>query len=297
MQMFTVPDGVRAIIPAFQLDNAGEPRGDLAPLLAVLLPAGVDGWELWTWLTSPTSLLSGDIPDPTRCPVVDPARLTGARTTTLTRMGVWRRVYESKWGYDEFHLGSGGDSRFAPFKDSAGTPVPTLYLAESDVAALLETVFHDLEPTGRRLIYEAHLRERSIVTVALPKPAFLLDLRDPELARLGVARSEVASLPPEPERLDSSQAPGVTSLTRSLWTLARPSSPCPDRNVFAERHLSVDSVWGAHIVQRTGAGVAIPNSSAARDAITCRAVAVPDASCCARPAGVKHCEPVNASWR
>lgn len=66
MQMFTVPDGVRAIIPAFQLDNAGEPRGDLAPLLAVLLPAGVDGWELWTWLTSPTSLLSGDIPDPTR---------------------------------------------------------------------------------------------------------------------------------------------------------------------------------------------------------------------------------------
>ena len=141
--------------------------------------------------------MTGNCPDPTRCPVVDPARLTGARTTTLTRMGVWRRVYESKWGYDEFHPGSGGDSRFAPFKDSAGTPVPTLYLAESDVAALLETVFHDLEPTGRRLIYEAHLRERSIVTVALPKPAVLLDLRDPELARLGVARSEVASSPSE----------------------------------------------------------------------------------------------------
>jgi hypothetical protein len=140
--------------------------------------------------------VTGNCPDPTRCPVVDPARLTGARTTTLTRIGVWRRVYESKWEYEEFHLGSGGDSRFAPFKDSAGTPVPTLYLAESDVAALLETVFHDLEPTGRRLIYEAHLRERSIVTVALPKPAFLLDLRDPELARLGVARSEAASLPP-----------------------------------------------------------------------------------------------------
>ena len=73
MQMFTVPDGVRAIIPAFQLDNAGEPRGDLAPLLSVLLPAGVDGWELWTWLTSPTSLLSGDIPEVVAAANVDRA--------------------------------------------------------------------------------------------------------------------------------------------------------------------------------------------------------------------------------
>jgi hypothetical protein len=84
MQMFTVPDGVRAIIPAFQLDNAGEPRWDLAPLLAVLLPAGVDGWELWTWLTSPTSLLSGDIPEVVAAANVDRA-LTAAQRFAARR--------------------------------------------------------------------------------------------------------------------------------------------------------------------------------------------------------------------
>jgi hypothetical protein len=63
MRMFTVPDGNRTIIPAFQLDSAGEPRADLAPLLATLLPAGIDGWALWIWLTSPSALLSGDVPE------------------------------------------------------------------------------------------------------------------------------------------------------------------------------------------------------------------------------------------
>lgn len=63
MRMFTVTDSDRTIIPAFQLDSSGEPRSDIAPLLAELLPAGVDGWELWAWLTSATPLLSGDVPE------------------------------------------------------------------------------------------------------------------------------------------------------------------------------------------------------------------------------------------
>ncbi len=33
------------------------------------------------------------------------------------------------------------------------------------------------------------------------------------------------------------------------------------------------------MLQRMSAGVAIPNSTAARDAITCRPVSMPDASC------------------
>ena len=62
-KVFTVAHNGRTLIPAFQLDDRGEPRQELQPLLAALQGAGVRGWALWTWLTSPTSLLSGAVPE------------------------------------------------------------------------------------------------------------------------------------------------------------------------------------------------------------------------------------------
>lgn len=61
--VFAVTHNGRALIPAFQLDQFGQPRPELQPLLDVLLSNGIDGWPLWTWLTSPTSLLSGQTPE------------------------------------------------------------------------------------------------------------------------------------------------------------------------------------------------------------------------------------------
>ncbi len=62
-KVFTVTHNGRTLIPAFQLDDRGEPRRELQPILATLQGAGVHGWALWTWLTSPTSLLSGAVPE------------------------------------------------------------------------------------------------------------------------------------------------------------------------------------------------------------------------------------------
>jgi len=62
-QLFAVSHTGGTLIPAFQLDERGEPRTELQPILAALRNAGIDGWALWTWLTSPTSLLSGEIPE------------------------------------------------------------------------------------------------------------------------------------------------------------------------------------------------------------------------------------------
>ncbi len=59
------------VIPAFQL-TAGEPRPELRPLLERLLGAGLDDWTAWTWLTQPSSLLSGEMPE--RVAVTDPER-------------------------------------------------------------------------------------------------------------------------------------------------------------------------------------------------------------------------------
>jgi hypothetical protein len=60
--MFTLNRGQQTLIPAFQLSEAGDARPELRPLLGTLLDAGIDGWQLWTWLTSASSLLSGEIP-------------------------------------------------------------------------------------------------------------------------------------------------------------------------------------------------------------------------------------------
>jgi hypothetical protein len=61
--LFTVNYNGRTLIPAFQLDERGEPRAELQPILSVLDEGGVEGWSLWTWLTKPTSFLSGGVPE------------------------------------------------------------------------------------------------------------------------------------------------------------------------------------------------------------------------------------------
>jgi hypothetical protein len=51
------------VVPAFQLTRMGDPRPELRPVLAELRGAGVDGWAAWTWLTSPSSSLAGEVPE------------------------------------------------------------------------------------------------------------------------------------------------------------------------------------------------------------------------------------------
>lgn len=60
--LFTVTHEGRTLLPAFQFTDAGQTRPELQPLLRALLDAGIDGWELWTWLTSSSSFLSGGAP-------------------------------------------------------------------------------------------------------------------------------------------------------------------------------------------------------------------------------------------
>lgn len=70
--LFTVNYTGRTLIPAFQLDARGEPRPELRPILSALHEGGVQGWSLWTWLTKPTSFLSGSVPE--EVARTDPAR-------------------------------------------------------------------------------------------------------------------------------------------------------------------------------------------------------------------------------
>jgi hypothetical protein len=61
--LFSVNVRGTTVIPAFQLDESGEPRPELQPVVSALQEGGIEGWSLWTWLTKPTSFLSGGIPE------------------------------------------------------------------------------------------------------------------------------------------------------------------------------------------------------------------------------------------
>ena len=68
----------RTLVPAFQLDDAGEVRDELLTVLEPLLAAGVEPWRAWIWLTTPAGLLGGAVPheaarDPEELPIVQRA--------------------------------------------------------------------------------------------------------------------------------------------------------------------------------------------------------------------------------
>lgn len=69
-RLLVVAAGADTVVPAFQLTADGEPRADLAPVLEVLLSAGMEPWSAWIWLTQPASLLGGQVPERA---VADPA--------------------------------------------------------------------------------------------------------------------------------------------------------------------------------------------------------------------------------
>jgi hypothetical protein len=135
-----------------------------------------------------------DCPEPERCPVPDPpsgidASAFGLRLLPV-RTKMWRS-YELKFGYDSFNPGF-GDTRFAPLDVPPDITIPTLYAAEDEVAALLETVMHDVhQDVDDRVIYGAVARNWGLVSVRLPRALALVDLRVDALARIGLTRDQI----------------------------------------------------------------------------------------------------------
>ena len=61
--LFTVEVNGKTLIPMVQLTSDGQLDELVSEhLVKPLLSAGMEPWSLWSWLTSPTGLLSGDIP-------------------------------------------------------------------------------------------------------------------------------------------------------------------------------------------------------------------------------------------
>lgn len=139
-----------------------------------------------------------DCPDPAGCPVAVEEFEGVAASGALPEIAVppgqdWYRVYDARDGFAQPNPGH-GDTRFAPFDDLAsGTRVPTLYLAESLTAALLETSFHDVSEKQPRVVSERALLGKLHGRIAPQDRLHLTDLRDEALARLQIDRAQVVS--------------------------------------------------------------------------------------------------------
>lgn len=141
-------------------------------------------------------------PDPKRCTAAA-AELSGLAEAgdlpiaTIPKTRHWYRVYDTQDGCSHPNPGF-GDTRFAPF-DALDTQerVPTLYLAESLSAALLETSFHDVHTQTPRVVSELSLHGKLHARLIPPCDMELIDLRDPQLNRLGLTRPQLASSSPE----------------------------------------------------------------------------------------------------
>lgn len=85
-----------------------------------------------------------------------------------------------------------GNTRFAPIVGTGH-----LYLADTRTTALLETVFHDVHANLSRVVYSAtDLVARSLSSVTIARRTPVIDLRDPALAHLGLARNELVATTP-----------------------------------------------------------------------------------------------------
>lgn len=86
----------------------------------------------------------------------------------------------------------GQATRFAPFNDSSGKCVPTLYAATTREAAAFESIFHDIEPAAAfKTIRLSTIEPRAVSTINPKRDLVLASLFAPDLKAWGLSRTDL----------------------------------------------------------------------------------------------------------
>lgn len=102
----------------------------------------------------------------------------------------WWRGHHKKYPPTELVPEGVGDTRFAPLPDARH-----IYMGATRTVALLESALHEAagpDPT----IYLSELVDSRMSAVGLTAPVQVADLRDPELDRLGIQRTQLVDTTP-----------------------------------------------------------------------------------------------------
>ena len=104
----------------------------------------------------------------------------------------WLRVHEKKYEPTQFNPSPDGNARFSPITNAEGLIIPTLYTAEDEASALMETVLHDVPSPSAGFIYVAPaIEDRQLATLVNQVPLQLGNLQVMGLKRLGVSGAAV----------------------------------------------------------------------------------------------------------
>ena len=99
----------------------------------------------------------------------------------------WLRVHEKRYESTQFNPSPDGNARFSPIKNALGLIIPTLYAAEDDASALMETVLHDVPSPSAGFIYvPPAVEDRQLATITNQVPLQLGNLTVMGLRRLGL---------------------------------------------------------------------------------------------------------------
>ena len=107
----------------------------------------------------------------------------------LPRYDVLHRVHGRVFSGNAFNPCRGVRSRFAPIHDTRGRCVPSLYAAATVVAAIYETIFHDVPLTGTwKTVPQQAVTSRKHSVLLVGRPLRLASLRAPDLMKWGISR-------------------------------------------------------------------------------------------------------------
>jgi len=119
-----------------------------------------------------------------------------ATETTWPTGSALYRCHHRRLRGNSFNPSYGTGGRFHWFDDGYGTRVPVLYAAESEICAIMETIFHDVPLTGpRRFVPASHLRDKRMSQIVIDPgaPLRLVEVHDPGLTKLGLRPTQLTS--------------------------------------------------------------------------------------------------------
>ena len=126
-----------------------------------------------------------------------PSPLTAPQYAVLPQGTILHRVHVSAYRAAAFNPGLGGPTRFAPIRDGAGNPVPSLYASATVRSAIHETVFHDIPADAAcKTVRLDDVRRRTHSLLAVRRVLRLVELRNPTLGKWGISREELISSGP-----------------------------------------------------------------------------------------------------
>lgn len=122
--------------------------------------------------------------------------LPSINSQTITKGTILHRTHGSGFRPAQFNPCKGQPTRFAPFTDTAGACVPTLYAATTRQAAAFESIFHDIEPTARfKTVRLDVVESRSVSRISPKRDLLVAGLFAPDLKAWGLSRGELIDTP------------------------------------------------------------------------------------------------------